>query len=535
MRATPGPWRTAAVLAAGLTALAACGSGGGGSGAGAGTPRTGGTLTFAVGSDAGCTDPQQVGSNDTIYSVRQFVDSLTDQDPATGRIVPWLAQSWTISRDARAFTFHLRPGVTFSDGSALTAEVVKANFDAVPKLGPLGLLAEGYLSGYQGTDIADPLTFTVRFKQPNAQFLQATATHSLGIEAAASVRKTPQQRCAGGVIGSGPFTLQKYVPNQSITLAARKGYAWGSSLWKKPGAAYLDRIVFKILPESGVRTGGLQSGQVDAIGSVGRADESALKASGVQLLARANPGVVFGLTPNNTRSPLDDEKVRQALALGIDRQQIAQTVFPAGTQPATSVLAHTTPGYVNVGAALGHDPARAKSLLQSDGWTPGSDGVLQKGGKKLSITATWGPVAATNQPTLELLQQQLRTIGVQLALKEQPVAQFARLQTSGNFDLLFGNLTRADPDILRSSYSSKLSNPYRLPATGLDDILDGQAAEPDQAKRLDLVAQAQRQLAQHAYTIPVVELQTELGVAKKVHGLLFDASSRIQLHDTWVG
>ncbi|MGI5325436.1 ABC transporter substrate-binding protein [Actinomadura nitritigenes] len=523
------------MLAAGLAALTACGSGGGASAGGTGTPRTGGTLTFAVGSDAGCADPQQVASNDTIYSVRQLVDSLTDQDPSTGKIVPWLAQSWTIGDDARTFTFHLRPGVTFGDGTPLTSKVVKANFDAVPKLGPLGLLAEGYLSGYQGTDVVDDLTFKVRFKQPNAQFLQATATHSLGIEAEASVRKTPQQRCAEGIVGSGPFTLQKYVPSQSITLAARKGYAWGSSLWKKPGTAYLDRVVFKILPESGVRTGGLQSGQVDAIGSVGRADESALKVSGVHLLARANPGVVFGLTPNNTRSPLNDEKVRQAIALGVDRQQIAQTVFPAGTHPATSVLAHTTPGYVNVGAALAHDPARAKSLLQADGWTPGSDGVLQKGGKKLSVTATWAPVAATNKPALELLQQQLKTIGVQLALKEQPVAQLAQLQTSGNFDLLFGNITRADPDILRSSYSTKLANPYKLPPTGLDALLDGQAAEPDQAKRLDLVAQAQRQIVQHAYTIPVVELQTELGVAKKVHGLLFDASSRIQLHDTWIG
>ena len=95
--------------------------------------RSGGTLTFAVGSDAGCVDPQQVASNETIYSVRQIVDSLTDQDPRTGKIVPWLAKSWDISPDTTTFTFHLRSGVTFSDGSTLTAQVVKDNFDAVPK------------------------------------------------------------------------------------------------------------------------------------------------------------------------------------------------------------------------------------------------------------------------------------------------------------------------------------------------------------------------------------------------------------------
>lgn len=527
---------SAVVLVAAVGTSAACGSGGSGSGsAGSGAPKSGGTLTFAVGSDAGCVDPQQVGSNDTIYSVRQLVDSLTDQDPTTGKIVPWLAQSWQVSTDARSFTFHLRPGVTFSDGTPLTAAVVKANFDAIPKLGPLGVLAEGYLSGYTGTTVVDGYTAKVTFKQPNAQFLQATATHSLGLVSEASTHKTPQQRCAQGIVGSGPFTLASYTQNQGITLTKRKGYAWGSSLWKKSGEAYLDRLVFKVLPESGVRTGALQSGQVDAIGSVGRADETALKASGVQLLARANPGVVFGLSANNARPPLTDESVRQAITLGIDRKQVADTVFPAGTKPATSVLAHTTPGYTDLGALLAHNQAKAASLLDAAGWQPGPDGIRQKNGAKLHLTVTWFANAATNQPALELVQQQLKTVGVQLDLKELPIAQLVQTQQSGDFDLLWGNITRADPDILRTWFSTRLANVYRLPKTGLDTLLDDEAAEADPAKRRATVAQAQQEIARHAYAAPVVELQTELGAAKKVHDLEFDASSRIQLHDTWIG
>ncbi|GAA4611866.1 ABC transporter substrate-binding protein [Actinoallomurus liliacearum] len=528
-------WVSAAVLVVAVGTTAACGSGGDTGGGGAAGPRTGGTLTFAVGSDAGCVDPQQVGSNDTIYSVRQLVDSLTDQDPSSGEIVPWLAQSWQVSPDARTFTFHLRPGVTFSDGTPLTAQVVKANFDAIPGLGALGILAEGYLSGYTGTTVVDDRTAKVTFKQPNAQFLQATATHSLGIVAESSTRKSPQQRCAQGVAGSGPFVLAKYAPNQEITLARRRGYAWGSSLWRKQGEAYLDRLVFKVLPESGVRTGALQSGQVGAIGSVGRSDEAALRASGIHLQARANPGVVFGLSPNNARSPLNDEKVRQAISLAIDRRQIAETVFPAGTRPATSVLAHTTPGYTDLGTLLAYDRAKAASLLDEDGWTAGSDGVRQKNGTALRLTATWFSNAATNQPTLELVQQQLKAVGVRLELKELPIAQLVQVQQSGRFDLVWGNVTRADPDILRSSYSTHLANFYKLPKTGLDALLDGQAAAADPAKRRPLVAQAEQEIARHAYVIPVVELQTELGVAKKVHDLRFDASSRIQLHDTWIG
>ncbi|MGW0578441.1 ABC transporter substrate-binding protein [Streptomyces sp. NPDC002920] len=525
----------AALVTSGVL-LTSCSSGdNGSSSSGGGRPRAGGTLTFAVGSDAGCFDPQQVASNDTIYSLRQVVDSLTDQDPKTGKIVPWLAKSWDISADTTTFTFHLRSGVTFSDGSALTAQVVKDNFDAVPKLGALGQLAQGYLSGVESTTVVDPLTVRVKFKQANAQFLQATATHSLGIESSASVKKNPQDKCSQGVVGSGPFVLKQYVQNQSITLAKRAKYAWGSSLWSKKGEAYLDRLVFKVVPEAGVRTGSLQSGQVDAISSVGKANEAALKGGQVNLQQRANPGVVFNLGLNNSRPALKDVKVRQAIEFAIDRQQIVDAVFPTGTKPATSILAHTTPDYTDLSQDLTTDVAKAKSLLDSAGWKAGGDGVRTKDGKKLSLSVKWFPNSATNQPALELIQQQLKAVGVEVKLQQVQITQFATTLQSGDFDAVWGNLTRADPDILRSQYSTQLANFYHLPAGDLDAPLNQQAATTDTAQRKQLVEQAQRLIVQNAYVVPVVELQTQLGVSKKVHDLDFDASSRIQLHDTWIG
>ncbi|MEW1776003.1 ABC transporter substrate-binding protein [Streptomyces sp. NPDC086777] len=531
----PFRWAPLAALLTTSVLLTACGSGDDGSGSGSGRARAGGTLTFAVGSDAGCMDPQQVGSNDTIYSVRQIVDSLTDQDPKTGRIVPWLAKSWDISSDATTFTFHLRSGVTFSDGSKLTAQVVKDNFDAVPGLGALGTLAEGYLSGVKSTTVVDPLTVKVTFEQPNAQFLQATSTHSLGIESSASVKRSPQRKCSDGVVGSGPFVLRQYVQNQSITLGRRTGYDWGSALWSKKGEAYLDKLVFKVVPEAGVRAGSLRSGQVDAISSVGKANEAALEGGPVGLLSRANPGVVFGLGLNNARPLLKDAKVRQAISAAVDRKQIADTVFPTGTRPATSVLAHTTPDYTDLSADLALDTSKAKSLLDAAGWKAGSDGIRAKDGKKLSLTVTWFPNAATNQPALELVQQQLKTVGIDVVLKQLPVTQFATTLQSGDFDVVWGNVTRADPDILRSSFSSRLGNFYHLPASSLDTALSAQAATTDTAKRGQLVARAQKLIVQNAYNVPVVELQTQLGVSDRVHDLEFDSGSRVQLHDTWVG
>jgi peptide/nickel transport system substrate-binding protein len=516
-------------------ALAACGSGGSGSGgaADAGPPQSGGTLRVAVGSDAGCVDPQQVGSNDTIYSVRQLVDSLTDQDPRTGELTPWLATSWQTAPDAKSFTFTLREGVTFSDGTPLDANAVKANLDRIPQLGARGSLPKGYLAGYAGTTVASSTTFTVSFQQPNAQFLQATSTHSLGILSPATVAKSDDDRCAS-VVGSGPFTLQSYVKNATITLAKRPGYHWGSSLFTHQGEAYLDTLEFRIVPESGVRTGSLQSGEVDVIGSIGQQDEAPLTGAGAQLPARSNPGVTFGFGFNLTKPVVSDPAVRQALLVGLNRQEIVGAVFPSQTKPATSVLASTTPAYSDDSAQLGFDAARAGSILDAAGWAPGPDGIRAKDGQKLSIPVTYSAVAATNKPALELIQQQARTVGIDIQVQEVPIAQAAQVQAAGDFSALWFNVTRADPDILRGQLSSSGANYFRLPAgTPLQSLLTAQAAEPDPAKRAAIVDQVQAEALKEGVFVPVTELTTVLGVAANTHGVAFDASSRIQLHDAW--
>lgn len=526
---------TAVTLLSVASLLAGCGSSSSVSGGASTTPHSGGTLTFAVSSDAKCVDPQQVGSNDAIYSARQLVDSLTDQDPATGKIVPWLASSWDVSADATAYTFHLRSGVTFSDGTPVDAAAVKANFDSAPKLGPRASLAAGYLSGYRQSVVVDPHTVRVEFARPNAQFLQATSTFSLGLVSTSTIAKTPDARCTSSVIGSGPFVFSSYTPAQSVVLTRRSGYAWGSALWKKQGEAYLDKLVFSIVPESGVRTGGLQSGQLDGIAGVAAQDEATLKASGSTLQSRANPGIVFNLGFNNSRPLVADQAVRTAINHAINRTELVQTVYPTSTKPATSILASSTPGYVNLSTQLGYDPDGAKKTLDAAGWVPGPDGIRVRNGVKLQLTVVWVNILVTNKPALELLQQQLKAVGVGVTLQEHQISDLVAVQKVGAYDAAWLNLTRADPDLLRSQFSTQLTNFYRIPASPLDGVLAGQAATADQAKRAELVAQAQQELVSKEYVVPVVELVTVLGLSPKVHDLAFDASSRLQFHDTWKG
>ncbi len=188
----------------------------------------GGTLTFAVANDPINLNPSGTGSgNDTWYLTRQIVDSLTEQDPATGEVIPWLAQSWKISDHATSFTFTLRPGVTFSDGTPLTAAVVKANFDDILAAGTKSQ-AIGAFTGYQGTTVVDDATFTVTFSTPIAAFLQATSQVGL-VPVALSTLAIPYDDRAGGqgVIGTGPFTVDHYTKNTEVVLNKRAGYDWG--------------------------------------------------------------------------------------------------------------------------------------------------------------------------------------------------------------------------------------------------------------------------------------------------------------------
>ncbi|WP_405406745.1 ABC transporter substrate-binding protein [Streptomyces sp. NBC_01104] len=501
---------------------------------GGSTPHSGGHLTFALASDPICIDPQQAGNNDALYPARQLVDSLTDQDPRTGRIVPWLAKSWKVSKDATTFTFTLREGATFSDGTPVNARAVKDNFDGIVKLGAKAVLGSGYLAGYKGTTVVDEHTAEVAFAAPNAQFLQATSTFTLGLLAASTVKLPAEKRCTDNLVGSGPFTLVDYTPNKSVEERRRAGYSWGSSLWSRKGPAYLDKLTFKVIPESGVRTGSLQSGQVDAIGGVAPQDEPGLKSAGFSLQSRANPGLPFALTANVARPITKDLRVRRAIQKIIDRQEIVDTVLSGSYEPATSSLASTTSGYKDLSAQLGHDVAGAEKLLDAAGWRTGSDGIRTKDGRKLSLKVIWGANFGPNQTALELIQQQLKKSGIRITLQSATIGDFIALRQKGDYDFSWGNTTRVDPDILRTGFSGKLLNFGHLADRELNGVLDEQASESDPAARAAHVARAQKLVLDKAYQIPVFELTTVLGLSGKVHDLDFEASSRLQFHETWL-
>jgi peptide/nickel transport system substrate-binding protein len=504
-------------------------------GSAAGAPVQGGTLDWALANDPLSISPWGGGSgNDQLYVARQIFDTLIEQDPSTGALLPFLATKWSANSAATQFTLTLRSGVTFSDGAPLTAQVVKDNFDEIVKQGAAASWVASDFINYAGTTVTGPLTLTVNFSKPDGPFFQQlTGVDIVG----PSTLKIPYADWATGkgVIGSGPFVLQSYTPGQSVILTRRAGYGWGPSDRANHGAAYLNEIDFKITPEASVRTGVLTSGQVQAVDGVQPQDISALRGDGYTIVSRANPGIAFGLAFTLNNPATDDLQVRQAIADAVNPTAIRDAVLSPDFAVGTSVLSNDTVGYVNLGKDLTYNPTESAKLLTQAGWAPGSNGIREKNGQPLNLALGWINNFAPNQNALQLLQAELKQVGVNATLQTGTVPQFTADEAAGKFNLSWGNLSNSNASVLRTSFGSTGTNYYRLNDPTLDSYFADEYASSDPATQNAWAAKAQQRIISQAYYVPVFQLTTVIATDKSVQGVEFGADSRLaQLTDAWI-
>ncbi|TIH34836.1 ABC transporter substrate-binding protein [Subtercola vilae] len=532
----------AAALALVVTGCAGAASGTPGASTDSATPVSGGTLKVAFWDDQqGCIDPNQVYWIESRSIDRQIADSLTDQDPDSGKIVPWLATAWSINADSTQYTFTLRDGVTFSDGEKFDATAVKTALDGTFALGPKSILGLTYLAGYGSTTVVDPTHVQVDFTKPNAAFLQATSTTTLAIEAPATYQQTPEARCAGAVVGSGAFTLDNYTAAKSAHLTKRADYAWPSGLVTNQGAAYLDAIDVTYIKEDSVRNGELTAGTIDVAWPrqpISDADQQVITAAGDVIESRALPGISSILVPNVTKGgPLADADVRNALQKSIDRTTYASTIFWADYPVVTSVVDSTTPFATDESKLLAYDPDGAKKLLDTAGWAVGADGYRYKAGQELTLHYPLTVSGAGEQ----LLQDQLKQVGINLSLDVVTAAQNTQKLAAGDYDLTGTYLTRADPSVLGSSLdqsSSKQASAVNSQdaATGasISELFATGLETPDDTARGTAYAALQSKLISTGSAFPIFERVQIAGVSNTVHGFAFTSEAFLRANDIWL-
>ncbi|MFC4121561.1 ABC transporter substrate-binding protein [Nonomuraea zeae] len=530
--------RTALLVAAAIVSalfLSACGGGAGSGGdtasaaQGSGTPKAGGTLVVGLYLEPLALDPHRQGFWETYRVSRNLFEGLVKEDLSDGegptKLLPSLATEWSASKDARKWTFKLREGVKFHDGSPFDAEAVHKNvrrvtdpgyefYDATsaPKLANwFGDLVKGR--------VVDPHTYEFEFGKPFLGFprILAQSMSTLAIGNPAVWEKHGNDAFADQPSGTGPYTFVSRTIGDRIVLKKNPDY-WGD----KP---YLDELVFRIIPNNQTRLAALLGGEVDIISYVQPEDVETLESRGFQVPDGHGAALMY-LTFNYKNAVFKDQRVRQAIIQGIDREKLAKELYNGNAIPLYSLQPPGNEAYDPQARDFGYDPAAAKALLKEAGYDEGE--------LKFTIVAD-----VANQNKAEWLQSQLKGIGVtvDIVTLDRPsygARAFGKPEPNDGLSI----------DEYGGSYAEWLHQVLytNIAVKGLDlddvpEIKEAVAAarytdDPDQ--RIELWRKADEKIRAAGIAVPTVSLTKYYGLGPNVRGFVFAATNWYDLTKVWL-
>ncbi|HWV50826.1 MAG TPA: ABC transporter substrate-binding protein [Microbacterium sp.] len=525
-----------AIAAATALALSACAAPGGDA-----ADDGGGEVVWAIEGanlSAGHMDPQTSQLDVASMVQRVVLDSLVFQE-TDGSFSPWLATDWTVSDDATSYTFQLREDVTFHDGEPFDADAVKANFDRIADPETASAQAASMLGGewYAGTEVLGDHEVRVNFSQPYAPFLQAASTPLLGFYSPAVLESSADQLKAGGpgiTVGTGPFELTDYTPDQEIVYTRNDDYAWGPD---DAGAAQFETLRVSILPEASVRAGVVESGEADLASQLPPNVASELS-DALTVDSLEYPGLPYSLYLNEKYGVFADEKVRQAFARGIDIDAAVEEIFFGQFPRAWSILGSTTPTYdASLEGSWPFDQDEANRLLDEAGWTErGSDGIRTKDGQRLSVRwIAWTPVPDDKAALGNAIQSDLAEIGFEVKREVLEPGAYNEQYGPKTFDLTDWGFSGVDPDLLRSHlHTDGFQNASQVSDAEIDALLEQGVATTDQDARTEVYQQLQQWNAEYTAIVPLYSPSLITAVNDTVHGLDYDLYGRPLFYGTTV-
>ncbi len=329
-------------------------------------------------------------------------------------IVPQLATAWSVSKDGLTWTFKLRRGVVFQDGTPFNADAVVFHITRQidPTVNPSNRPLWDPIAGARKVDDS---TVAITTKQPFGALLNTLAHASGGIVSPAAVRRLGDG-FARAPVGAGPYAVERLETGSELALRRFDRY-WGGT----PGYA---RVVLRHVPDPTTRIALLQAGQADVINAVPPESVPQLQAApDVEVIAR--PALrTFGFAFNLNRPMFQDVRVRQAFSLAINRPAVISAIFKGFATQIDSPLSRLTTGHAAAGQ-LTYDVSRAKTLLAEAGWKPGPDGVLRRDGAPFDISVLT-PVGLFPKDieVTQAFQDFLRAVGVRASINRVEPAAF---------------------------------------------------------------------------------------------------------------
>ena len=493
------------------------------------SPAAPGVLVYGASGQPVNLEPGNIVDGNSVIVQEQIYNRLIEFKPGTTELEPGLAIEWTASIDSKTWTFKLREGVKFHDGTDFNAMAVKFNverwWDTKSKFGYRNAgksynIWSNLFGGYKGTDVSllqevvDVDEFTVRFvlKQPNASFPSALASGYFGIASAEAIKKaganygTPSSLA----VGTGPFVFKQWRSGESIVLEKNQNY-WKESVPK------IDRLLIRFISDPAARLAQLRSGTIDLTVDLAP-DQLPEIESDSNLEAIFRPSLNVGyLALNPSYEPLKKPEVRQAIAQAINKQEIVKAFWgelgksdPHFTPPALQQFQS------NIIADYQYNPQQAKQLLAAAGYPNGFD--LQ-----LWYMPVSRPYFPNPKPIAEAFAAELSAIGIKVNLQTKDWAAYLedRNKPPGFQSFMLGwTGDYGDPD--------NFYYPHFGPGSTADlggwknaqvfKLLDQGRATKDKAERVKIYAQVDEILFKEAVRLPIVHSQPLLAKRKNVSG-----------------
>jgi peptide/nickel transport system substrate-binding protein len=458
------------------------------------------TLNISLDADPGKLDPTQSSMLNERIVYQSIFDKLVDLD-GEGKIVPMLAERWTVSDDQKTYTLYLRKGIKFQDGTPFDAKAVEFNLLRGQEKTSLRRNELKYISKIT---VLDEHTIKLDLSTPFAPFMSILTDRAGMMSSPAAVKKYGDDY-VNNPVGTGPFIYKGRLKGATITLEKNPNY-WQAGLPK------VDGVVYKIMPDVNVAFNNLRSGQVD-ISNRFPYKEITNIAAGAKYTVINKPSLGFrGFYMNTAKPPFDKKEVREAVDILIDRNAIAKVVYNGAVAPGHSAFSKAQFANGPSDAPPKVDLARAKELLKAAG---------KEGGFAFKLTL---PTTADELQAGQMIQGMLRPAGITVTLEKTELATQIENGKTGNFEGLFvGWSGRPDPDqnIYDFVTTNGSLNYSHYGTKEVDEILQKARVEGDQAKRKLIYDQAMALLVKEVPYIYLVHDNVLFGISKAVKGFQY--------------
>ena len=476
------------------------------------------TLVIGIAADPTGFDPEAVENNTSGFVMSAVHDGLVRYKAGSVDIEPGLAERWDITPDGLQYTFHLRPGILFHDGTPLNAETfVQGIARQLDKASPIYIYNTGPVEGY--TDFTygpvasyratGDLSVEFKLKEPSAGFLSSLAMVWNGVISPAAAAKWGKD-FRNHPVGTGPFVFKEWRSRDQVVLEANPNY------WR--GKPKLDRIVYKVLPDPQAALLALRRGEVHILADVGAATIPALRAE-PQVTLASQPGLaVNGVALPTDVKPFDDVRVRRALNLAVDKAAINRALYQGLAVQMTSPLPPAQWGFDKSITGYGFDPEAAKRLLAEAGVQPGLKVELLTYNSPRGYNPAGADLAVA-------IQGYLKRVGIEAEIRRMDMGAFLSTVRSGKYEgLRMGGWTgdNGDPDNFAGALFASKEIPigntshYRNPE--VDRLLAEAARTVDHEKRVALYEDIQRRIVDDAPWIFINSVLQVRAVRKEVQG-----------------